>query len=228
MGDGMGLGWLWGHGREAGAPFLAHSNWEQLWQLCPFTWERSPQHHRRGGSAGATLTPHHSLPAMAPGQGRGAGWEAQARLRREQDPGSTHPMPVLKAGWHERPGMEQQQFPTARQEHHGHTGDWPGGTPSTCHHPVHSRREEQECPALEAWDAELPGHPLRRPHRCGGPASAGQELWSVGSPARVRSSPTVPPASPPLLRTHKGPTPQRPAPGRWHNPRRSKAPKASL
>lgn len=45
----MGLGWLQGHGREAGASCLPHSSWEQLWQLCSLTHERSP--HTEGEGA---------------------------------------------------------------------------------------------------------------------------------------------------------------------------------
>lgn len=56
----------------------------------------------------------------SPGPGQGARLETQARLHREQHPGCTCSSPLLKAGWHRRPGTEHQQFPTARQEHHGH------------------------------------------------------------------------------------------------------------
>lgn len=104
----MGLGWLRGRGREAGAPSLAHSVWELLWQLCPLTRDRGQCRCR------FNTTPH-------PGPGARSKLGGTGRLQREQGPGCTHSSPLLRAGWHERPGMEQQPFPSARQEHHGHT-----------------------------------------------------------------------------------------------------------
>lgn len=128
-GDGTGGGWAGlavGHSREAGAPSLAHSSWEQLGQLCPLTQERGQCQCRCNSTP---LTASHGPGPRSEVGGTG-------RLQRQQDPGCARSTALLRAGWHERPGTEQQQCPTARREHHGHrhgTGQAGHPPPATAH-----------------------------------------------------------------------------------------------
>lgn len=162
--------------------------------------ERSPRSVGEGAVPFST-TPLAASPRPGRGKERGGRWEAQARLQREQDPGCARSSPLLKAR------MEQQPLPTARDTHAGPAGQ---DTPRS-HHPPHACREERECPALWCgmWSRQGTEWPLlhqqllRGSQRCEGPASAEWGLWSGGSPAMAQSSPTTPPASPPLLGTHK-------------------------
>lgn len=166
----MGLGWLQGHGREAGAPSLAHSSWEQLWQLCPLTWDRGQRRCR------FNITPHCQ---PRPGPGARSELGGTGRLQREQDPGCARSSPLLRAGRHERPGTEQQQFPTARQEHHGHThGTGQAGhpPPATSQRTPAGRNGSAQCLWRGMRSCQGTEWPLRHlrplwgPHRCEGPA----------------------------------------------------------
>lgn len=125
----MGLGWA-GCRAMAGASSLPHSDWEQLGQLCPLTRERR---QCRCPVLTTPLAASHSPRARS-----GAGGTGQA----PEGAGSR----LLRAGWHDRPGTEQQALPTARQ-----------GTPAAST-PL---RGGTGVPSTVGW--ELPGHGTASP-----------------------------------------------------------------
>lgn len=171
----MELGWA-SCRAMAGASSLPRSDWEQLGQLCPLTRERRQ-----------CWCPVHTTPLAACHSRRarsGAGGTGQA----PEGAGSRQ----LRAGWHERPGTEQQAFPTASQ-----------GTPSSQHTPAGRNGSAQHCAQHRGMGAARTWNGLSSTRDLCGNLRAVRLLWSEGSPAMARSSPTSPPASPLLLRTHK-------------------------
>lgn len=200
--DGTGWGWA---GLAAGAPSLPHSNWER--------WGSSAL--QPGQEAVPVPRSHHTPRCQPQPQGKErAGGTGQA----PEGAGSR----LLRAGWHERPGMEQQAFPSARQEHHGHThGTGQAGHPQQ---PAHTcGKEERECPALgSCQDMEWPllhQGPLRGSQRCEGPVERGE-------PCHGTELSHHPPSLSPSVEDTQGTDTTQPSPGTILG--RSKAPKASL
>lgn len=104
---------------------------------------QEPQHRGREGSAGATLTPHPSLPATARA---GARSEVGGTGRAPEGAGSWL-CPLLTTAESRDEAAAISHCQAGASGGHTHAGLARQDTPSS-HHPPHPRREEQECPAL--------------------------------------------------------------------------------